>query len=172
MWRMYESYRNQLWVEYKAWSGHIYRPQSEDKLKKEAAEDSSSQSATTPTEKVKYWRNGQENYKRTQREIRMSPQLWRHRILCDTTRHTHGSPLITLVTPTRTKKCPACQPRQLKIKLTQGASLRQTRICPGFTISSRHPEQATTSKYDLSYPISMDPPNAFHGSSLTPLNRC
>ena len=99
--------------------------------------------------------------------------------------HTHRSPLIASMTLTPTKKCSACQPRQSKIKLTQPgrrsaykikspllskkASLRQTRICPGSTISSRPIKQAPI-LYDLSYPTSMDPPNAFHGFLPTPLN--
>ena len=93
--------------------------------------------------------------------------------------------MIASMTLTPTKKCSACQPRQSKIKLTQPgrrsaykikspllskkASLRQTRICPGSTISSRPIKQAPI-LYDLSYPTSVDPPNAFHGFLPTPLN--
>ena len=84
--------------------------------------------------------------------------------------------MITSMTLTPTKKCSACQPRQskmYKIKsplLSKKASLRQTRVCPGSTISSRPIKQAPILKYDLSYPTSMDPPNAFHGFLPTPLN--
>ena len=48
----------------------------------------------------------------------------------------------------------------------------QTPTCPGSTISSRPTKPARILKYDPSYPSSMDQPNASHGCSPTPSNRC
>ena len=63
-----------------------------------------------------------------------------------------------------------CVQNKIPPPLSKKASLRQTRIFPGSTISSRPIKQVPILKYDLSYPTSMDPPNAFHGFLPTPLN--
>ena len=67
--------------------------------------------------------------------------------------HTHGSPLAILMTPTPTKRCPACQLRQSKIRITQpgrrSAEKMNSPFCPKELPRVKHrPAQILASHQD------------------------